>query len=1487
MAEDDHEEFEIVNPPTNHDDEDEDDDDLDPNDPNYPQPKLTQRSSFLRAQSEKVIDPKDFKQKRRMIRKRLSDKQRMPFNRLIERNIHGGLEDELNEKRPMEKSKKILQLNRRLSHRPLPSEIQTDEELPLDLKRADSEYQTLYQYRGGAATPAADDDDDANANNNNNNHDDVRPPRVRTASDPNPAHSEIIKPTDASKNKKKLTSIDNPLDWKFGQRSSTKELQIRGIIPEQYADVVHGNKSLEEAKREWEEYRKKSSATLKNKMDAKFRPSPQDLVDRGIVPDWENPNASSEHKRRNTDLLKMKLSQRMDPDEADQRAIISKDELFSNLDYDEHRKQKEQASKELKSKMNTTLTQRSGVDEVVDRGIVRREYLEDDPEIATNKLREERRTVKQKMQTSLTQRSGVDEVVDRGIVRREYLEEDADIATNKLREQRRSVKQKMQQSLLQRSGVDEVVDRGIVRQEYFDDDVEVAEHKLRAQRTSIKQTMNKAFGNRPDMSEMQQLMMLQEAESDPPQPKPYQPPVSAVAGNLTSPSFDGYSGALPTTPEHDELRADVQDDGDLSAFPTFLDRLKAEKAETSKTLQEHMRRRSTIEELQTRGILPMQAGDYEDDGDDDDDTTPSDDGEPFVSFLDRMKKERTEHRKSIKLFHRRRPTLEDLKERGIYKDATKKDDDGDGDGDSLPDAEAEEDSSDDSKDAEPTFLDRMREEKKQKKKKLANFHRRRPTQEDLVQKGIVAAGEFDTDNMQLVLDAKHQRRESFTSELAGFFQQRPDIAQMLTKGLIAAEFIGMDSTEMEMRRQAIQNTLNNKLNKKRRPTMDDLELRGIVPAGYFNDAQKAVTTKHSRRLTAEKDLASLLPKRMDPKRMFERGMIPQHQFQNIVGMRIPIPQSIPIAEAPPHEERKNDEEDDDEDEEDDEEEDGDAVRMNDGRMTKQQQAFSAGALGPAGVYATQLLKQTLAPAKKRDSKVRASSSGLANIVRDLPHHADTNLFNHDNWTQNLYESLLGSLRFGAIFRRIESLKNDSSGSGNDQHEQQYGEILSQYQTFERMHHTEMNGLQREKKVILDQIEECDAKESECLSTLENLMMEHSALEQKIRPQMKMVLHKMSLVEARIAKLNSNGRQRALRSELEHELHYYDTYMTELKNVFIHTNNIRAKYQNSLRAVIEHKSVLDSTLQSKEQDIVAVKQALHSKLAEFTALINSVLTQTEQQQSMALVPANEHEHEHNHNTSPIVDLSKVLDETAKRIDDNLDLLAFRISTIPAADYALRVMELCQLSYVYSSENHKAFFEWFVKFAVQFFVEVVYAHSCFVRKNTAAINKELHQLESIKFIAELTPPPEDNSVSFEQVLFSNLCVIHSYLQLLPSNDNDDDGGVDAAAEHQYETVIFHVARYLAADSNFSQFLSSQKDEDEIPRIAQDKVKEWIATILQSALAKFTFSADYTQINNAQNKPRDIIRATKYDSLARIRPSRTAAIVMDHAFSIHVDG
>ena len=66
----------------------------------------------------------------------------MSFDLIVQRNIR----DEFYDRRSMKRAKKILLLSRRLSYRPKPSDIQNNNKLPLDLKKADSKYYKLYGY---------------------------------------------------------------------------------------------------------------------------------------------------------------------------------------------------------------------------------------------------------------------------------------------------------------------------------------------------------------------------------------------------------------------------------------------------------------------------------------------------------------------------------------------------------------------------------------------------------------------------------------------------------------------------------------------------------------------------------------------------------------------------------------------------------------------------------------------------------------------------------------------------------------------------------------------------------------------------------------------------------------------------------------------------------------------------------------------------------------------------------------------------------------------------------------------------------------------------------------------------------------------------------------------------------------------------------------------------------------------------------------------
>ena len=123
---------------------------------------------------------------------------------------------------------------------------------------------------------------------------------------------------------------ESVLNWKLRQRPSIQELEARGIIPEPYKDVVIGSKDYDEANEESVSNRKVASDKIKNKLDLKCRPTKQDLVDRGIVLDWDNTNMAQENMQRNRELLAVKIKQRMDPQEAHDRAFIDKDQLLGN-----------------------------------------------------------------------------------------------------------------------------------------------------------------------------------------------------------------------------------------------------------------------------------------------------------------------------------------------------------------------------------------------------------------------------------------------------------------------------------------------------------------------------------------------------------------------------------------------------------------------------------------------------------------------------------------------------------------------------------------------------------------------------------------------------------------------------------------------------------------------------------------------------------------------------------------------------------------------------------------------------------------------------------------------------------------------------------------------------------------------------------------------------------------------------------------------------
>lgn len=146
-----------------------------------------------------------------------------------------------------------------------------------------------------------------------------------------------------------------------------------------------------------------------------------------------------------------------------------------------------------------------------------------------------------------------------------------------------------------------------------------------------------------------------------------------------------------------------------------------------------------------------------------------------------------------------------------------------------------------------SFLDRMNQERTQTEKLLIQHHKRRPSRDDLEQRGIVPIGYFA--NADKAMKKVKTRRLSVTSELAKFFNQRPDLAHLLACGLLKADVIDVgvneNTNEFELKeikkrkrieKKKLQKLLDNKLHPKSRPSRSELEMRGVVPEGYFTDA---------------------------------------------------------------------------------------------------------------------------------------------------------------------------------------------------------------------------------------------------------------------------------------------------------------------------------------------------------------------------------------------------------------------------------------------------------------------------------------------------------------------------------------------------------------------------------------------------------------------------------------------------------------------------
>ena len=141
-----------------------------------------------------------------------------------------------------------------------------------------------------------------------------------------------------SSNKRKDSVEAQKLDWKFGQRADVSDLVARGIVSEEYEDVLKGKKDASEAEKEHDKSKQDATAKIGKVFEKDLRPSADDVEARGIAPqgslvaekghEYDDAVKKAENEKEMAKKkLAQKFEQRMKPDEAIERHIIDKDAL--------------------------------------------------------------------------------------------------------------------------------------------------------------------------------------------------------------------------------------------------------------------------------------------------------------------------------------------------------------------------------------------------------------------------------------------------------------------------------------------------------------------------------------------------------------------------------------------------------------------------------------------------------------------------------------------------------------------------------------------------------------------------------------------------------------------------------------------------------------------------------------------------------------------------------------------------------------------------------------------------------------------------------------------------------------------------------------------------------------------------------------------------------------------------------------------------------
>ena len=134
------------------------------------------------------------------------------------------------------------------------------------------------------------------------------------------------------------SKLEENLDWKYGQRSNPNELVGRGIVSNEYFEVIRGDKDINDAEKEKANKFADTSLKFDRMLKHSLRPSADDLEMRGLAPkgslnamnDEEYNSAMEEYSQQKNEVqqkLEIKYEQRMQPSEAIARNIIESDML--------------------------------------------------------------------------------------------------------------------------------------------------------------------------------------------------------------------------------------------------------------------------------------------------------------------------------------------------------------------------------------------------------------------------------------------------------------------------------------------------------------------------------------------------------------------------------------------------------------------------------------------------------------------------------------------------------------------------------------------------------------------------------------------------------------------------------------------------------------------------------------------------------------------------------------------------------------------------------------------------------------------------------------------------------------------------------------------------------------------------------------------------------------------------------------------------------